>query len=136
MVQKITKITRIFYQNNVSKINDIIDKINEIIDEILAIWKRSVVINVESGTVNGEVKITSQTTNSNNVLTSSTKQVSIPGWTTKANLDSPTFTGTPKAPTAAATVKTTQIATTAYVYNAMETNEITVATVTELWNNT
>lgn len=136
MVQKITRVTRIFYQNNVAKINDIIDKINEIIDETLAIWKRSVVIKVESGTVYGEVKVTNQTTDSSNVLTSSSQQVAIPGWVTKANLESPTFTGTPKAPTAAATVKTTQIATTAYVYNAMEANEITVATVTELWNNT
>lgn len=33
----------------------------------------------------------------------------------KANLDSPTLTGTPKAPTAAKGTKTTQIATTAFV---------------------
>ena len=35
--------------------------------------------------------------------------------TTKANLASPTFTGTPAAPTAAADTNTTQVATTAYV---------------------
>lgn len=36
-----------------------------------------------------------------------------------ASLASPTFTGTPKAPTAAATTNTTQIATTAFVQNAI-----------------
>jgi hypothetical protein len=35
--------------------------------------------------------------------------------TTKANVDSPTFTGVPAAPTAAANTNTTQVATTAYV---------------------
>jgi hypothetical protein len=34
---------------------------------------------------------------------------------TKANINSPTFTGTPAAPTAAASVDTTQVATTAFV---------------------
>lgn len=38
---------------------------------------------------------------------------------TKANLASPTFTGTPKAPTAAAGTNTTQIATTAFVNTAL-----------------
>lgn len=37
----------------------------------------------------------------------------------KAALNSPTFTGTPKAPTASAGTNTTQIATTAYVYTAI-----------------
>jgi hypothetical protein len=37
-----------------------------------------------------------------------------------ANLDSPTFTGTPAAPTAIAGTNTTQIATTAYVTTAVE----------------
>lgn len=37
----------------------------------------------------------------------------------KAALASPTFTGTPKAPTASAGTNTTQIATTAYVYTAI-----------------
>lgn len=37
----------------------------------------------------------------------------------KANLASPTFTGTPKAPTAAAGTNTTQIATTAFVKTAV-----------------
>ena len=37
----------------------------------------------------------------------------------KAALKSPTFTGTPKAPTASAGTNTTQIATTAYVYTAI-----------------
>lgn len=39
--------------------------------------------------------------------------------TSKANLASPTFTGTPKAPTAAAGTDTTQIATTAFVQAAL-----------------
>lgn len=43
--------------------------------------------------------------------------------TSKANLASPTFTGTPKAPTAAAGTNTTQIATTAFVTTAI-TNAI------------
>lgn len=38
----------------------------------------------------------------------------------KANLDSPTFTGTPTAPTASANTNTTQIATTAFVQTAIE----------------
>ena len=37
----------------------------------------------------------------------------------KATLNSPTFTGTPKAPTAAAGTNSTQIATTAFVQNAL-----------------
>lgn len=41
--------------------------------------------------------------------------------TSKANLASPTFTGTPAAPTAAAGTNTTQIATTAFVQNAIST---------------
>ena len=40
---------------------------------------------------------------------------------TKAPLASPTFTGTPKAPTAAAGTNTTQLATTAFVKNAVDT---------------
>ena len=38
----------------------------------------------------------------------------------KANLQSPTFTGTPAAPTAAANTNTTQIATTAFVNTAVD----------------
>jgi hypothetical protein len=41
----------------------------------------------------------------------------------KADLASPTFTGTPKAPTAAAGTNTTQIATTAFVQAALEGKE-------------
>lgn len=40
--------------------------------------------------------------------------------TSKANLASPTFTGTPKAPTATAGTNTTQIATTAFVKTAID----------------
>lgn len=38
---------------------------------------------------------------------------------TKANIESPTFTGVPKAPTAAAGTSTTQLATTAFVQNGL-----------------
>ena len=49
---------------------------------------------------------------------------------TKANLASPTFTGTPAAPTAAAATNTTQIATTAYVKSqGYTTNAGTVTSV-------
>lgn len=43
----------------------------------------------------------------------------IPSLTTYAPIDSPTFTGTPAAPTAAAYTNTTQIATTAQVYGTV-----------------
>ena len=44
--------------------------------------------------------------------------------TTKADLASPTFTGTPAAPTAAASTDSTQIATTAFVQDAIAANVI------------
>jgi len=43
---------------------------------------------------------------------------------TKADLASPTFTGTPAAPTAAASTDSTQIATTAFVQDAIAANVI------------
>lgn len=46
--------------------------------------------------------------------------------TSKADLASPTFTGTPKAPTAAAGTNNTQIATTEYVMNAFQANDAMV----------
>lgn len=54
--------------------------------------------------------------------------------TTKANLASPTFTGTPAAPTAAAGTNTTQIATCAFVTTAVSTkaNSADVYTKTEI----
>lgn len=60
--------------------------------------------------------------------------------TSKANVASPTFTGTPKAPTAAAGTNTTQIATTAFVSTALgsyvttSTAESTYAKKTDLTN--
>lgn len=45
----------------------------------------------------------------------------------KANLASPTFTGTPKAPTAAVGTNTTQIATTAFVQAAIASSSLTIA---------
>ena len=51
----------------------------------------------------------------------------------KANLASPTFTGTPKAPTATVGTNTTQIATTAFVKNAIDNIDISAThTHTEL----
>lgn len=44
----------------------------------------------------------------------------------KADISSPSFTGTPTAPTAAAGTNTTQIATTAFVMNAMQTGDAMV----------
>lgn len=43
----------------------------------------------------------------------------LPDVSSKANINSPTFTGTPKAPTASVGTNTTQIATTAYVKNEL-----------------
>lgn len=56
--------------------------------------------------------------------------------TTKADLASPTFTGTPTAPTAAAGTNTTQVATTAFVATAVSTkaNSADVYTKTEVDN--
>lgn len=56
--------------------------------------------------------------------------------TSKANLASPTFTGTPKAPTASAGTNTTQIATTAFVNTAIsgKANSADVYTKTEIDN--
>lgn len=56
--------------------------------------------------------------------------------TSKANLASPTFTGTPKAPTATAGTNTTQIATTAFVTTAVsgKANSSDVYTKTEINN--
>lgn len=51
---------------------------------------------------------------------------------TLANLDSPQFTGTPTAPTAASGTNTTQIATTAFVNSAIENNYFIV---TGTYNN-
>ena len=53
-----------------------------------------------------------------NTITPLTSHQDISG---KANLASPAFTGTPTAPTATAGTNTTQIATTAFVKNAVET---------------
>ena len=44
----------------------------------------------------------------------------------KANLDSPTFTGTPLAPTASVGTNTTQVATTAFVESTLEATTVTV----------
>ena len=49
---------------------------------------------------------------------------------TKADLASPTFTGTPKAPTAAAGTNTTQLATTAFVDTALDNYTVAADSIT------
>jgi hypothetical protein len=48
----------------------------------------------------------------------------------KANLASPTFTGTPAGPTAAANTNTTQLATTAFVYGGYDSHTATLTNIT------
>ena len=55
-----------------------------------------------------------------------------PSDTTKANLASPTLTGTPTAPTAAAGTNTTQLATTAFVNTAVTNGRANIGT--EYWD--
>lgn len=52
------------------------------------------------------------------------------GSTTLAELNSPTFNGTPKAPTATVGTNTTQIATTEFVQSAVSSSDTLIATVT------
>lgn len=54
---------------------------------------------------------------------------------TKADLASPTFTGTPSAPTASAATNTTQIATTAFVQSALSTSATSERTATATLTN-
>jgi hypothetical protein len=69
------------------------------------------------------------TANAGNSTTASRSNHVHPTDTTRAALESPTFTGTPAAPTAAARTNTTQLATTAFVYE--EVNKVSVDTKTE-----
>lgn len=82
-------------------------------------------VTITDGKISGSTKITvptnnNQLTNGAGYQTASDVSSAISG---KANTASPTFTGTPKAPTAAAGTNTTQIATTAFVGTAI-TNAI------------
>ena len=54
--------------------------------------------------------------------------VKTPNVSTKADIDSPTFTGTPSAPTATTGTSTTQIATTEFVSNSVAINTSDIAT--------
>ena len=54
----------------------------------------------------------------------------------KANIASPTFTGTPSAPTAAAGTNTTQIATTAFVLSAISAEVLNAKIYKGVWNTT
>lgn len=69
-------------------------------------------------TLSGNVSIGS-TTNTVTFTTSGNTSVALPTSGTLATLASPTFTGTPAAPTATAGTNTTQIATTAFVSTAV-----------------
>jgi hypothetical protein len=60
--------------------------------------------------------------NDPNFATTTASQIGL-----KANLNSPTFTGTPTAPTAASSVSNTQIATTEYVNTAITNNTLLTA---------
>jgi hypothetical protein len=46
--------------------------------------------------------------------------------TSKANISSPTFTGTPAAPTASVGTNTTQIATTSFVSGTIDNEELLI----------
>ena len=75
-----------------------------------------------SGGASPDISISQATTSTNGYLSST-------DWNTfngKAPIASPTFTGTPEAPTAAAATSTTQIATTAFVYS-VPINDLTLA---------
>ena len=76
-------------------------------------------ISETDGVINATVATmdTAPTDNSKNAVTSGGIKTALDK---KANLASPTFTGTPKAPTAAAGTNTTQIATTAFVVNEID----------------
>lgn len=76
-------------------------------------------ISETDGVINATVAMmdTAPTDNSKNAVTSGGIKTALDK---KANLASPTFTGTPKAPTAAAGTNTTQIATTAFVVNEID----------------
>lgn len=82
-------------------------------------------VTITDGKITGSTKVTvptnnNQLTNGAGYQTASDVSSAISG---KANLDSPTFTGTPKAPTAAAGTSSKQIATTEFVGTAI-TNAI------------
>lgn len=61
--------------------------------------------------------------------------INLPDLTKKANLNSPTFTGTPKAPTASLGTNTTQIATTAYVQTELANLNIASAAIDVTYDN-
>ena len=76
-------------------------------------------ISETNGVINATVETmdTTPTASSTKAVTSGGIKTALD---TKANLASPTFTGTPNAPTAAAGTNTTQIATTAFVVNEID----------------
>lgn len=104
-------------------------------DGLLYFWGRlkSIFVRTVNGTapdVNGNVAVAVPTGSNTSPKMDGTATVGTetafargdhihPKDTSKANLASPTFTGTPKAPTASAGTNTTQIATTAFVQTAV-----------------
>ncbi len=79
--------------------------------------------NFKSGVVQTSVRASASATNTS-VATEKAVRTELDK---KANLASPTFTGTPKAPTAAVGTNTTQIATTAFVQAAIASASLTLA---------
>lgn len=79
--------------------------------------------NFKTGVVQTSVRASSSATNTS-VATEKAVRTELDK---KANLASPTFTGTPKAPTAAVGTNTTQIATTAFVQAAIASASLTLA---------
>lgn len=73
------------------------------------------------GIAEGATKVTLDTATSTSSTNGITNKAVTTALNAKAALASPTFTGTPKAPTAAAGTNTTQIATTAFVKTAVDT---------------
>jgi hypothetical protein len=89
------------------------------------------VLSTNGTTVSWEEGLPSQTGQSGKYLTTNGTSASwgVVDLSTKADINSPTFTGTPAAPTAAADTNTTRIATTAFVVGqASSTNPVALGT--------
>lgn len=96
-----------------------ISKINQLGGSDVYVIKDSEAIqSIATGDNNGQIKITPRSGDAYNI---SVKGLGTNAYTSTAYapLASPTLTGTPKAPTAAAGTNTTQIATTAFVQAAI-----------------
>lgn len=103
-------LNKVTYENGVTVIGA--DNLNEIQDAIIDLEQGGTI------TVDSALSSTSENPVQNKVINQALGA--------KAPLASPTFTGTPKAPTAAAGTNTTQIATTAFVKTAIDNQLSTV----------